>query len=483
MTPAPRILMAASEMTPFAATGGLGDVLGALPPALATLGAQVHVVMPAYRTPAIAAAGGAVHTTLVVPHGDRLREAGLRTLRHRDVAVSFVVADEYFDRQGLYGESRGDFGDNAARFTFFAHAVAALVARLDPPPDVVHCHDWQSALVPALLRTAADPRIARIPTAFTIHNLGYQGIFPSDVWPLTGLDRRWFTPSHLEFHGQVNLMKAGLVFADALTTVSPRYAQEIQTPEHGHGLDGVLRERRGALHGILNGIDDRRWNPAHDPHLAAAYSAADLAGKATCKAALQRAFGLPENPHVLVIGMVTRLAEQKGLDILLGALPVLLGFDLQLAILGSGDARYERGLGEAASRDPSRLAVRLAFDEALSHQVEAGADVFLMPSRYEPCGLNQMYSLRYGTVPIVRATGGLDDTIDDVDAAPGRGTGFKFGDYSSEALTGAVRRALAAYADRASWERIMREGMRRDHSWRRAARSYLELYRSLRPAI
>lgn len=482
MTPTPRILMAASEMTPFAATGGLGDVLGALPPALAALGVQVHVVMPAYRTPAITAAGGAVHTTLVVPHGDRLREAGLRTLRHHDVAVSFVVADEYFDRAGLYGDHSGDFADNAARFTFFAHAVAALVTRFDPPPDVVHCHDWQSALVPALLRTAADPRLARIPTAFTIHNLGYQGIFPPEVWPLIGLDRRWFTSSHLEFHGQVNLMKAGLVFADALTTVSPRYAQEIQTPEHGHGLDGVLRERRGALRGILNGIDDRRWNPAHDPHLAAAYSAADLAGKSACKAALQRTFGLPENPHAPVLGMVTRLAEQKGLDILMGALPALLGLDLQLAILGSGDARYERWIGEAASRNPSRVAVRFAFDEALAHQVEAGADMFLMPSRYEPCGLNQMYSLRYGTVPIVRATGGLDDTIDDVDAAPGYGTGFKFTDYSPEALAGAVRRALAAYADRSSWERVMREGMRRDHSWRRAAASYLELYRSLRPA-
>jgi starch synthase len=480
MTPAPRILMAASEMTPFAATGGLGDVLGALPPALAALGVQVHVVLPAYRTPAITAAGGAVHTTLVVPHGDRLREAGLRTLRHRDVAVSFVVADDYFDRAGLYGDHSGDFRDNAARFTFFAHAVTTLVTRLDPPPDVVHCHDWQSALVPALLRTAADARLARIPTAFTIHNLGYQGVFPADAWPLTGLDRRYFTSSHLEFHGQVNLMKAGLVFADALTTVSPRYAEEIQTPEHGHGLDGVLRERRGALRGILNGIDDRRWNPAQDPHLAAAYSATDLAGKTACKAALQRAFGLPVNPRVPLIGMVTRLAEQKGLDILMGALPGLLGLDLQLAILGSGDARYERSLGEAASRHPSRIAVRFAFDEALSHQVEAGADMFLMPSRYEPCGLNQMYSLRYGTVPIVRATGGLDDTIDDVDAAPGYGTGFKFTDYSPDALAAAVRRALAAYPDRASWERVMREGMRRDHSWRRAAGSYLELYRSLR---
>jgi starch synthase len=416
----------------------------------------------------------------MVPHGEVLREAGIRTLRHRDVAVSFVVADEYFDRDGLYGTVRGDFSDNAARFAFFAHAVVALAARLDPPPDVLHCHDWQTGLVPLLLRTSPDPHLVGVSTAFTIHNLGYHGAFGPEVWPVLGLDRRWFTSAHLEFYGLVNFLKAGLVFADRLTTVSPRYAVEIQTPEHGHGLDGVLRDRASALRGILNGIDVDRWEPAHDPFLAAPYDADDLTGKAECKARLQRDFDLPIRARVPLFGMVTRLAEQKGIDILSAALPRLLEHDLQIVILGRGDERYERWLADAARRDSTRLAVRLAFDEALSHQVEAGADAFLMPSRYEPCGLNQMYSLRYGTVPIGRATGGLDDTIDDVDATPA-GTGFKFADYSAAALIATVQRALTRYADPAGWQRIMREGMRRDHSWQRAAGAYLELYREMIP--
>jgi starch synthase len=478
MSAPPRILMAASEMTPFAATGGLGDVLGSLPPALAALGAHVHVVLPRYRTTGIDAADTRLQTTLMVPQGDVVREAGLRTLRHREVAISFVVADEYFDRDGLYGDAHGDFGDNAARFAFFAHAVVALAARLDPPPDVVHCHDWQTGLVPLLLRTSPDPALARVPTAFTIHNLGYHGAFGLDVWPVLGLDRRWFTSEHLEFYGLVNFLKAGLVFADRLTTVSPRYAAEIQTPEHGHGLDGVLRARASALRGILNGIDVGRWDPARDPFLAATFDADDLAGKAECKARLQRDYELPIRARVPLFGMVTRLAEQKGIDILSAALPRLLAHDLQIVILGRGDERYERWLAEAARRDPTRLAVRLAFDEALAHQVEAGADAFLMPSRYEPCGLNQMYSLRYGTVPVVRATGGLDDTIDDVDATPA-GTGFKFAGYSADALVATVERALARYADPLGWQRIMREGMRRDHSWQRAAHAYLDLYREM----
>ncbi len=466
-------------MTPFAATGGLGDVLGSLPPALAALGAYVHVVLPAYRTSAIAAVDAPLHTSLLVPHGEGQREAGLRTFRHRGVAVSFVTADDLFARDGLYGDAHGDFADNAVRFAFFAHAVVALVARLDPPPDVVHCHDWQAGLVPALLRTSVEPHLARLPTAFTIHNLGYQGLFGPEVWPTLGLDRRWFTSTHVEFHGLVSFLKAALVFADRLTTVSPRYAEEIQTPEHGHGLDGVLRERRAALRGIVNGIDVTRWNPAADALLPATYDVDDLAGKAECKAQLQRDFDLPIRAGVPLFGMVTRLAEQKGLDILAAALPDLLAHDLQIVVLGRGDERYERWLADAGRRDPTRLAVRLAFDERLSHRVEAGADAFLMPSRYEPCGLNQLYSLRYGTVPVVRATGGLDDTIDDVDADPDHGVGFKFADYAPEALVAAVRRALARYADQDGWQRIMREGMRRDHSWQRAAAAYLDLYRDM----
>ena len=478
--PAPRILMAASEMTPFAATGGLGDVLGALPLALVERGAAVHVVLPAYRTIPIPDAHGPAVTSVHVAHRGGVREVAVRTIRHRGVAVSFVVADDYFGRNGLYGEAGGDYGDNAERFAFFAHAVLAFAARLDPPPDVIHCHDWQSGLVPALLRTGAAPSLARTPAVTTIHNVGYQGIFPPDVWPLLGLDPRWFDPEHLEFYGNVNFLKAGLVFADLLTTVSPRYSEEIQQPEYGYGLDGVLRARRADLRGILNGIDTRRWDPARDPHLPARFGPDDLTGKALCKRALQASWGLPAAPRVPVLAMVTRLAEQKGIDLVAAALPDLLAMDLQLVILGSGDRRYEQWLVEAGRRDPGRLAVRLAFDEALSHQVEAGADAFLMPSRYEPCGLNQMYSLRYGTVPVVRATGGLDDTVDDVDASPDRGTGFKFREYSATALVAAVRRAVRAYADTARWHGIMREGMRRDFSWQRAADAYLDCYRDAR---
>jgi starch synthase len=481
MTAAPRILMAASEMTPFAATGGLGDVLGSLPPALVERGAAVHVVLPAYRTIMQPDAHGPAVTSVQVPHRGGVREVGIRTTRHRGVAVSFVVADEYFGRNGLYGESGGDYGDNAARFAFFAAAVLAFAARLDPPPDLIHCHDWQTGLVPALLRTGAEPRLAAVPSLMTVHNLGYQGVFGPEVWPLLGLDARWFGPEHLEFYGNVNFLKAGLVFADRLTTVSRRYADEIQRPEFGYGLDGVLRARRADLRGILNGIDTTRWDPARDPHLAARFGADDPSGKTVCKRALQTTWGLPVAPRVPLLAMVTRLAEQKGIDLVAAALPELLASNLQLVILGSGDRRYEDWLREAGRRDPTRLAVRIAFDEPLSHQVEAGADAFLMPSRYEPCGLNQMYSLRYGTVPIVRATGGLDDTVDDVDAAPPAGTGFKFVDHSAAALLGAVGRALQRYADPAGWQRIMREGMRRDFSWHRAADGYLDCYRELLP--
>jgi starch synthase len=313
----------------------------------------------------------------------------------------------------------------------------------------------------------------------TIHNLGYQGIFPSSAFPLLALDGSYFTPRTLEFYGQVNFLKGGLVFADALSTVSPRYAQEILTPEHGHGLDGVLRERAAVLHGIVNGVDYVRWDPAHDPHVAAPFDATDLAGKAVCKADLQRRFGLRVAPHTPLFGMVSRLADQKGLDILSAAIPELLRHDLQLVILGNGDARYEQQLTAVGRQTPERLAIRIAFDTAASHQVEAGADAFLMPSRYEPCGLNQMYSMRYGTVPVVRATGGLADTVGEFDPTTGSGTGFTFVPYTPEALLEAVQHALDTYHRPTDWRRLVRNGMACDFSWGRAAQSYLALYRSL----
>jgi starch synthase len=475
----PRVLVAASELAPFAKTGGLGDVLAALPPALARAGAEVHVVIPAYQGIDWRAAGITREWSVALDTPAGRRDLGVRTGRLGDVTVSFAVAGEYFDRPHLYGGPNGDYPDNAERFAFFSRAVLAIAAASDPVPDLLHCHDWHTALVPALLRIDRDPRLARTKTVLTVHNLGYQGLFPPEVWPLLGLDWSWFTPQHFEFYGQVNFLKAGLVFADALTTVSPTYAQEILDPEHGHGLDGVLRTRRDVLVGILNGVDYTRWDPRHDRFLAASYGPDDLSGKPRCKAALQAELGLPDRPAVPVIGMVSRLADQKGFDLVTAALPALLGLDLQLAIVASGDARYERALTSEQRRAPDRLAVRIAFDEGLAHRVEGGADAFLMPSRYEPCGLNQMYSLRYGTVPIVRATGGLDDTVVDVETANGPGTGFKFRPYTAGAMLETIRRALALYAQPGAWLQLMRAGMQCDFSWRRSADHYLDLYAHL----
>ena len=479
MPAAPRILMAVSEMAPYAQTGGLGDVLGVLPAAVERLGAEVHVVLPGYRTTDWDAAGAVPSGTVEVRAGGARREVRLRTARAGAVTVSFVEADDYFGRDHLYGGPYGDYPDNAERFAFFARAVLALAAHLEPAPDVLHCHDWQTALVPVFARAFPDPRLAPTRTLLTIHNLGYQGIFPSSVWPLLDLDWSYFTPRTLEFYGQVNFLKGGIVFADALTTVSRRYAEEILTVEHGHGLDGVLRERRDVLHGILNGVDYASWDPAHDPHIAAPYGPDDLAGKARCKADLQASFGLRVAPHTPLLGMVSRFADQKGLDVLCAAIPELLRLDVQLAILGNGDARYEHALSSEGRRAPERLAVRIAYDTAAAHQIEAGADAFLMPSQYEPCGLNQMYSLRYGTVPIVRATGGLDDTVTEFDPTSGRGNGFKFTPYTSEALLGAIRRAVDVYHRPADWRRLMRAGMTCDFSWRLPAERYLTLYRAL----
>ncbi len=476
---APRILMAASEMTPYAQTGGLGDVLAALPTALSELGAAVHVVLPAYRAIDWDAAGAVPSGTVDVRVGNTRRAVALRTARAGAVTVTFVEADDYFGRDHLYGGPYGDYPDNAERFAFFSRAVLALAGRLEPAPDVIHCHDWQAALVPVYARAFPDPRLATVRTVLTIHNLGYQGIFPAAVWPLLDLDWSYFTPRTLEFYGRANFLKGGIAFADALTTVSRRYAEEILTPEYGNGLDGVLRERRAVLHGILNGVDYSSWDPARDRYIAAPYDRDDLVGKARCKADLQTRFELEPAPATPLFGMVTRLADQKGLDLVIAALPELLSGDAQLAILGNGDARYEHELSIEGRRAPGRLAVRIAYDPALAHRVEAGADAFLMPSRYEPCGLNQMYSLRYGAVPVVRATGGLDDTISEFDTATAHGNGFKFGPYTAEALLGAVDRALDAYRRPADWRRVVRNGMACDFSWRHAAERYLDVYRSL----
>ncbi|ABS24357.1 glycogen synthase GlgA [Anaeromyxobacter sp. Fw109-5] len=470
------ILFVASEVAPWSKTGGLGDVAGALPRALAARGHAVSVVTPRYGT--------------IDPHAHRLRPLhraldvrGEPTTLwvSRDRAPVYFVEHEHFfgSRRGLYGEAH-DYGDNAERFAYLARAALALPGALGLRPHIVHLNDWQTGLVPFLLRRehARDAALAGARTVFTIHNLAYQGVFSKHVVPALGLPWDVFRYEAMEFHDQLNFLKAGLVFADALTTVSPTYAREIATPQGGVGLDALLRHRARDLHGILNGIDVEEWDPATDRHLPARYSAADLSGKAACKSALQRELGLPERPDVPLVAMIGRLAEQKGLDLVVAALGELLARDLQLVLLGTGRPELEEAFRRAARERPDRMAARIGFDEGLAHRMEAGADLFLMPSRFEPCGLNQMYSLRYGTIPVVRAVGGLEDTVEDFDGWS-RGTGFKFRDYHPQAMLLAVRRALEAHRDRRAWRAMMLRGMALDFSWDRSAQAYEALYRSL----
>jgi starch synthase len=471
------VLFVSSEVAPFSKTGGLGDVSSALPRALAARGHSVAIVTPLHGTVDPARHGlERMERTL-----DVRGEPASLWVKQGPTPVFFLENAHLFgNRAGLYGDGGHEYGDNAERFSFLARAALALPGALGLRPRIVHANDWQTGLVPFLLRHehARDPALAGARTVFTIHNLAYQGIFPKQVVPALGLPWDVFRYEAMEFHDQLNFMKAGLVFADALTTVSPTYAREITTWEGGVGLDPLLRHRARDLHGILNGIDVEEWDPATDRHLPARYSAADLAGKAACKAALQRELALPVRADVPLVGMVGRLAEQKGVDLVVAVLGDLAARDLQIALLGSGRREWEQAFARAARERPDRLAVRIGFDEGLAHRIEAGADLFLMPSRFEPCGLNQMYSLRYGTVPVVRAVGGLEDTVEDFDGW-NRGTGFKFRAYEPQALLLALRRALEAHRDRRAWRGLMLRGMAQDFSWARAAAGYEELYRTL----
>ncbi len=477
-----KVLFVVSEAEPFAKTGGLADVAAALPRALAALGHDVRIVLPLYRQVARARHGARLMKLRVaVQMGSTVREGRVWTgqLPKSAVTVHLIEESAFFDRKGLYQEHGRDYPDNLERFSFFSQAALQMVRQLRWRPEILHCHDWQTALACAHLAwgpPARDPVFARIGTVLTIHNLAYQGLFPTSQWPLTGLPDSAFTVDGLEFYHQLNCLKGGLVAARRLTTVSPTYAREIHTKEFGCGLEGLLRSRARALTGILNGIDPEEWNPQTDPHIAARYSAGRLAGKAACKRALKRRQRLPERADLL-IGMVQRLAEQKGIDIFLGAAEQLMALPVQMVILGTGDPSYHKRLEELARRFPGRLSVNLTFDNALAHQIEAGADAFLMPSRFEPCGLNQMYSMRYGTVPIVKRVGGLADTVLDADAAGPRATGFVFTEHTPQALVEAVQRAIAAFNVRPRWRALMRAGMRQDFSWKRSAKAYADVYR------
>jgi starch synthase len=467
-----------SEMAPFLKTGGLADVSAALPRALARLGHRVTVFLPRYaRVPFPPGDfAGSVH----VPVDSVPRSAGFyrRTLED-GLDVVFIEHPPFFDRPHPYGGHGHDYDDNRLRFAFLARASLEYLRSRGQRPDVFHAHDWQAGLVPVYLKAFYwdDPALHRSPTLFTIHNLAYQGNFGADTLDLLGLPWHLGAAGALGHDGGISYMKGGIEFAEMVSTVSPRYAREIQGGEMGYGLDATLRARSGDLVGILNGVDYGEWDPRHDRHIAAPYSAADLSGKAACRRDLLDAVGLPSDPGLPVVGIISRLVEQKGFDIVVDAWYDLVQRPLRMVVLGTGDPRLEQGFRALAERAPDRFAVRLAYDEVLAHKIEAGSDLFLMPSRFEPCGLTQMYSLRYGTVPVVRATGGLYDTVEPWDAATGRGTGFRFENADGTGLMWAIDEALAAMKDRASWETLMRNGMERDFSWERSAEAYVEAYR------
>jgi starch synthase len=471
-----RILFVASEGLPYVKTGGLADVIEALPRALVKLGHEVAVFLPGYRG---VKSNSVVMPSMTIPQGFRLRFPSVTSGSIlRGVRYFFLDDPYYFDRDAVYGDKTGDYPDNAERYTEFSRAAIELAKQIWPP-DVIHCHDWQTAMVPVLMRSSYgdDPAVKDIPVVFTIHNMGYHGIFPREALERAGIPRVLFSPAALEFFGSVNFLKGGLVYADYLTTVSPKYAQEIQTPEYGFGLEGVVRSRADRLTGILNGVDYSVWSPDRDSLIPMKYSAKNLAGKRVCKEALLDEFQLlKDNLNRPVLGIVSRFADQKGFDLISQVAVGLLHEDIQLAVLGTGDRKYEEMFRALAADFPGRVGVKIGYDNKIAHLIEAGADIFVMPSRYEPCGLNQIYSLRYGTVPVVRATGGLDDTIENFDLQLGTGTGFKFQEYTGTALLDAILQALHQYSNDGIWKRIQLNGMAKDFSWNKSAAEYARLY-------
>lgn len=475
------VIIVSPEATPYAKTGGLADVAGSLPVALKNLGCKPVLFLPYYRT--VALSGLEIEPTgleVTVPVGKREIKGQVFRSSSAGVPVYFLKRDEFYDRTYLYGTPEGDYFDNLERYAFFSRGILEVLKARGFKPDIIHCNDWQTGLLPAYLKDVYknDLYFSKTSTVFTIHNIAYQGVFPADLFDLTHLSPGLFNPEGLEFWGKINLLKAGLVSSDILTTVSRAYSKEIQTPEYGFGLEGVLSRRKEDLYGVLNGVDYNEWNPQADKLIPCRYSSRDLKGKAACKRELLKAFKLKLKPEAPLIGIISRLADQKGFDILAEAMPELMELNLGILILGTGDKKYQDLIEELARKYPKKLAVKIAFDNKLSHMVEAGSDMFLMPSRYEPCGLNQIYSLKYGTVPIVRATGGLDDTIRDYDG--GDGNGFKFQGYSAEALVEKVKEALSLHNDKKAWESLQKRIMNEDFSWEQSARKYIEFYEHAR---
>ncbi len=477
-----KILIVSPEMEPFAKTGGLADVAGALPKALKEQGHDVRVIIPKYKmTDAVACSQKLVASDLIINVGNEERTAQIfeTKIPGTDIPVYLVGNADYFDRNGLYGEMGADYQDNAARFVFFSKAVLEFVKKISWEPHVIHCNDWQTGLVCAYIKTvyAGDPFFKSVATIYSVHNMGYLGMFPGNMMPLTGIGWDHFTPEGMEFWGHMSFAKAGLVFADVISTVSPSYANEIQTEEHGSGLDGLMKARSTDIYGILNGIDYDVWNPAKDKNISSKFSLKSLRGKSLNKTALRKALKLPSKKDTPVIGMVSRITEQKGFDILSDAFERIMGLNVQFVLLGVGDTELEEKFKYLSKKYPDKVSVNIGFSSAQAPLIYAGSDMFLMPSRYEPCGLGQLIAFKYGSVPVVRATGGLLDTVHEINDETGEGEGFVFSEYSGLALFEVVKRSVEHFKDKKEWNKTVKQNMAFDFSWEKAAEKYIWVYK------
>jgi len=477
-----KVLFISSEVVPFAKSGGLADVAGSLPGALKDAGIDVRIIMPFYgivRKGNFKITPGIKELTGVL--GDmKLKARIFETKTKERVPVYLVEREDLYDRPHMYGDFNRDYYDNIERFSFFCHAALLAAIKLDFKADIIHCHDWQTGLIPAFLKGvyAKEKILSDTKTLFTIHNMGYQGIFPENKLQVTGLDKvEYYHPGGLEYWGNISLLKSGIVYSDLITTVSPTYAKEIQTPEYGMGMEGILTNRKESVHGILNGIDYKIWNPATDEDIALPYSIRKLSGKAACKEALIKEMDLdPSLKNRPLLGMVSRLDKQKGLDMLLEIINKIIKLDTGFILLGSGDKSIEAAIKKAAVKHRGRIGIGTGFNDPLAHRIMAGSDIFLIPSRYEPCGLTQMYALKYGTIPLVRATGGLNDTITQYDPKTGKGNGYKFTIPSSEDLFKCIKNAVDLFENKKEWKKLMTNGMKEDFSWHKSAEKYIDLY-------
>lgn len=475
-----KVLIAASEVVPFVKTGGLADVAGTLVNELKKAGVDADIILPFYKS--IKQTANDLGITplkqeIAVPLGVEIEKGRLWKGRTSEGADAyFIENDKFYDRNELYGTAEGDYPDNASRFIFYSRGVIEAIKALGLNADIIHCNDWQTGLIPVYLKTIYRNEFPEISTIMTVHNLGYQGIFPRLDMPLTGLGWEMFHIEALEFYGKLNLLKGGLLFADVITTVSKTYAKEIQTPEYGFGLENVLSKRSSDLYGIVNGIDYNEWQPWKDKLIPARYNKKNLSGKAECKKRLQMKCGLSDDDSPL-IGMVTRLSSQKGLDLVSEAAEGIVESGAQIIILGIGDKHFHKVLSDLQAKYSRSISVTTGFDNILAHKIYAGSDIFLMPSLYEPCGLGQLIALRYGTIPVARRTGGLNDTIAEYDFSAGSGTGFLFNKYSPDEMLGAIKRAVEAFKDKQLWEQIQGNAMSQDFSWHKSAKEYVNLYK------